>query len=318
MNAPEISVVIPCFNAEPYIAAAIESVLIQQEAELEVIVVDDGSSDNSAELVRRSFPQVQLLRQRNAGVAVARNTGIAQARGSWIAFLDADDVWLPGKLQAQRRLLESYPGARMAYGAWHVWSGSDARPTPALLAQLEREAADRVKWQGASGWIYPELLLDCVVWTSTVLAHRSLFDEGGVFDPELRIGEDYDLWLRLSRLTPILRVQAPLALYRMHPSSITKGVVDRNYKGAVVGRALQRWGYAAPNGRAASKAEVDRGLARSWSDFAGAHLVAGNTRTARSAALTALRVSPGHLLAWKVLLKSWLPGAARAADGVAT
>ncbi|MFX8024319.1 hypothetical protein ABTK62_20960, partial [Acinetobacter baumannii] len=82
---------------------------------------------------------------------------------------------------------------------------------------LAAQAGDTARWAGATGWLYPELLLDCVVWTSTVLMQRSLLDEIGDFDSELRIGEDYDLWLRASRVTRIERVAQPLALYRQHP-----------------------------------------------------------------------------------------------------
>lgn len=303
MSTPEISVVVPCFNAERYVVAAVRSVLAQGGT-VEVIVVDDGSTDGSAQALRQSGLPITVIKQANQGVAVARNAGIEHARGRWVAFIDADDIWLPGKLAAQRRLLAANPGARMAYTAWHVWHSSDPEPAPELLAQLQQQAADSARWQGASGSIYPELLVDCVVWTSTVLAERSLFAEAGAFDPGLRVGEDYDLWLRLSRLTPILRVCEPLALYRMHPASITRCVPDRNFKAEVIGRALARWGYAGPDGRMAERSVVDRGLARSWSDYAGAHLMAGDTARARDAALAALRSHPGHVLGWKVLAKS--------------
>src|SRR5674476_440824 len=92
--APTISVIIPCFNAERYVCAAIRSVLLQEWPQIQIIVVDDGSDDNSAILVRDTFPQVKLVRQPNQGVAAARNRGIELANGDWIAFLDADDVWL--------------------------------------------------------------------------------------------------------------------------------------------------------------------------------------------------------------------------------
>ena len=307
--APTISVVVPCFNAERYIAAAVESALQQGWPGLEVVVVDDGSTDGSAERVRglcRAHSNVRLIEQANAGVAAARNHGLRHASGEWIAFLDADDLWLPGKLRAQWLLLRSCPDARMAYTAWQVWSSAEPVPTDAYLAELLTRAGQPACWSGPSGWLYRHLLLDCEVWTSTVLAQRSLFDEVGVFDSGLRIGEDWDLWLRMSRVTPILRVPRPYALYRMHPSNITRRAPDQNFKSVVIARALARWGYGSPDGSAASKAAVDRGLARSWSDFAGANLLAGDVARARHGALMALRTDPRHLAGWKVLAKTTL------------
>lgn len=301
----DISVVIPCHNAAKWIAGTLQSVLAQQPPPREVIVVDDGSSDGSAELVGRQFPTVQVIRQANAGVAAARNRGLAVATSTWVAFIDADDLWLPGKLQAQLQLLQSQAGARMAYTAWHVWPSQAAVPE---LAWLHGQGGgDASRWQGASGWIYTDLLLDCVVWTSTVLARRDLFAEIGQFDETLRIGEDYDLWLRASRVTPILRVPQPLALYRMHPASITRRVPERNWQAMVVERALERWGYASPDGRSARKSDVSGALARCWRDFANAQLSGGNAVLARQAGWRAVRHSPADAGSWKVLARSLGP-----------
>lgn len=306
MAVPEVSVVIPCFKAERYVLATVRSVLAQT-VPVEVIAVDDGSPDQSVRLLRDSGLPIRLIEQRNQGVAAARNTGAAAARGRWISFVDADDIWLPGKLQAQLELLHKTPGARMAYSAWHVWHSTEPEPEPELLRSLAAELLQADRWQGPSGDIYPDLLQDCVVWTSTVVVERNLFDEAGGFDTGLRIGEDYDLWLRLSRLTPILRAPAPWALYRMHPSNITKRALERNYKGEVVARAIQRWGYRSALGREADRAAVDRGLARSWADHAGALLMAGMKAPARQAALRSLRSRAWQTLGWKVLLKTLLP-----------
>jgi glycosyltransferase involved in cell wall biosynthesis len=300
----KISVVIPCFNAEQYITAAVRSVLAQDWPNLEIVVVDDGSSDRSAELVRDTFPVVTLLRQANQGVAAARNNGITRAQGDWIAFLDADDIWLPGKLHAQWEMLSATPSARMSYTAWQVWTSTEPTPPSEYLAALLSQSGDTERWSGATGWVYPQLLLDCVVWTSTVLAHRSVFAEVGQFEPTLRIGEDYDLWLRASRVTQILRVPSPYALYRMHPASITKLVPEKNYRNLVVGRAVARWGYSSPDGSTARKADVDCALAKGWSDFAGAHLDAGNLARALHAGLMALRADWRRASGWKVLSKS--------------
>lgn len=303
---PLVSVVIPCYNAQRYIGATIASVLAQKDVALEIIVVDDGSRDDSVALVRRGFPAVRIVEQANAGVAAARNTGIAAARGEWVAFIDADDIWLPGKLAAQLAQMAALPDCRMGYTAWKVWPSDVPQPAPDYLARLQEEAADGARWSGASGWIYPQLLLDCVVWTSTVLMRRTLLAELNGFDTSLRLGEDYDLWLRASRITPIHRVARPYALYRIHPASITRATPAENYRARVIGQALGRWGLASPDGRSGDAQAVRRMLAKSWSDFAGAHLAARNLGQARRAGLTALRTDPTHVPGWKVLVKTGL------------
>lgn len=305
---PRISVVIPCYNAERYLNATLTAVLSQTGCELEVIVVDDGSADGSAALVAQEFPQVRLLRRENAGVAAARNAGIAASSAEWIAFCDADDIWLPGKLAAQFEAMSAVPACRMSYTAWAVWRSDAPRPDADELARL---VGGTREWTGASGWLYPELLLDCVVWTSTVLMRRDVLDEVGVFNTHLRIGEDYDLWLRASRVTRIERVARPLALYRQHPASITRGTPRDNYRGRVVQRALDTWGLAGPDGRQADAAAVRKELAGSWSQFAYAQLQAGQRAAARRSVREALRVQPAHWPGWKLLLRSWLPGGVR-------
>ncbi len=312
---PAISVVVPCYNAAPFVAATLRSVLAQQGFELQVIVVDDGSTDGSPELVARDFPAVTMVRQTNAGVAAARNTGLAHARHDWVAFIDADDLWLPGKLQAQWALLSGHPEAGLAYTAWKVWTSNEPEPTADWLAQLARDAARSELWQGASGWIYPELLVDCEVWTSSVLVRRELLVQVGGFDAALRIGEDWDLWLRLSRLTPMLRVTRPLAIYRMHPDSITKAPPDTNYKHLVVMRALERWGVAGPDGRRARMADVRRSQARTWMDLAGARARLGAMAHARRDAVRAVQSQPLALRGWKVLARTLVRSFMSAADG---
>lgn len=303
-SLPTLSVIIPCFNAGRWIAATLDSVYAQAWPKLEVIVVDDGSSDDSVALVEQQFPDVRVLQQTNSGVAAARNRGLAAAQGDWIAFVDADDIWLPGKLADQWNALHTEPGARMACSGWHVWESIEPLPAPNLLEQLSQQATDPSRWAGPSGWIYAQLLLDCQVWTSTVFAQRSLFDQIGNFDTTLRIGEDLDLWLRASRVTPIIRVPKPLALYRMHPASITKGAPKENYQALVVTRAVKRWGYASPDGRAARKVDVDRAIAATWRDFAGAQYVAGNYPRARSGAWQSLQTDWRQMGGWLLLARS--------------
>jgi glycosyltransferase involved in cell wall biosynthesis len=275
------SVIVPCYNAARFIGATLRSVLAQQGVELDVIVVDDGSSDGSAALVEQDFPQVRVIRQANRGVAAARNAGLAVARHDWVAFVDADDLWLPGKLQAQWQALQAEPEAGMAYTAWQVWTSREPEPAADWLAELDAVAADTSRWQGATGWIYPELLVDCEVWSSTVLVRRDLVLEAGGFDPDLRVCEDWDLWLRLSRLTPVIRVSQPLALYRQHPLGITRSPMQVDYKRLVIGRALERWGLVGPDGRSARLSDIRASLARTARDRAGAWFLSGRPKRLR-------------------------------------
>lgn len=300
----QVSVVIPCYNAARYVAATLRSVLSQTGVEMQVIVVDDGSTDGSAELVRSQFPDVALVQQPNQGVAAARNRGVQHAVHDWVAFVDADDIWLPGKLQAQLHLLSAHPQARMAYTSWQVWTSDDPEPAREWLSEVQAGGDKMPTWIGPSGWIYPELLLICEVWTSTVLARRSLLEELGGFDPTLRIGEDWDLWLRASRVTQILQVPKPLALYRMHPDSITKAPPDVNFKHLVLSRAVGRWGYVGPDGRSVSKVAFRRSQARTWSDLAVARMKAGDLARARCDAAMAVRTAPGYRRGWTVLAKT--------------
>lgn len=299
-----ISVVVPCYNAGPWIVGTLRSVYAQDWPNLEVLVVDDGSQDDSVARIKRAFPQTTVLRQVNAGVAAARNAGIRAATGQWVAFIDADDHWLPGKLRAQMALLATTPEARMAYTSWQTWPSDAPDPPAQWLETLRRHDSDAARWDGPSGWIYPDLLLGCRVWTSTVVMHRSLLEELGGFNQTLKIGEDYDLWLRASRLTPIVRVKRPLALYRLHPNSLTKRAPALNHEALVVERAIQQWGYASPEGRSVDKTDVRRSLARTWHAFGEANLAAGRVRAGLQAARRALRDDWRHLGAWKLTLKA--------------
>lgn len=305
-----ISVVIPCYNARRWIGATLRSVLAQELPPAEVVVVDDGSRDGSAEQVERDFPQVRVVRQANAGVAAARNRGVREARGDWVAFIDADDIWRPAKLRRQCEALRAEPAAELCYSAWEVWPSETPEPPPELL-----RAAPAAQ-PGPRGWVYCDLLLDCAVWTSTTLMRRSLFTDLGGFDESLRVGEDYDLWLRASRRTRVVRVDEALALYRQHPTSLTRHVPTTNWQALVIGRALERWGVQGPDGRSADAGAVSASLARSWKNHAHAHLVAGNGRTAAAACAQALRLHWRDLGTWKLALRSSLaaarPGAALA------
>lgn len=300
---PSVSVIIPSYNAERWIKSTLDSVLAQTYSDIEIIVIDDGSTDDTVSVVSKNYPEIKLISQTNQGVAAARNKGIENASGEWIAFLDADDIWLPNKIRDQFELLATDPEAQMVYSSWHVWPSQTSSPDPELLCVLQKVTNNTDEFRGPSGWIYPELLEDCYVWTSTVLAKRTLFEHIGKFDTTLKIGEDYDLWLRASQSTKILRVAKPLALYRIHPTSLTKSTPLENYQAIVINRAISRWGYKSPDGRIASKTRVNKRIALSWLNFADASFQVGNIAKTTNSVFISLRLNLFNFNIWAFITK---------------
>ena len=198
-----ISVVISVYNGEAYLAEAIRSVLGQTGVELELIVVDDGSTDSTPAVARAfSDPRMTVLRQENRGVAAARNAGIERSRGEFIAFLDADDVWLPAKLRRQMELFARRPEVGVAYTGYVITdSGLRARGV-VLQGDLER-------WLLLEG--NGQLL------SSTGVVRRAALGDDLRFDERLSTSADVDFAWRTTRLTQSGTVRAPLVLYRTHP-----------------------------------------------------------------------------------------------------
>lgn len=196
-NLP-VSVVIPTYNREGRLPSAIRSVLEQTATPAEIIVVDDGSTDGTPALVR-TFPEVRYLRQENQGVSAARNHGIRAAKHDWIALLDSDDEWLPRKLERQWSALEREPRFRFCHTD-EIWIRKGRRVNP-----MKKHAKH-------GGYIFRHCLPLCVISPSSALIHRDLFGRFGMFDPELPVCEDYDLWLRICAREPVLYVDEPLLL----------------------------------------------------------------------------------------------------------
>ena len=191
-----VSVIIPTYNRIRTLPRALDSVIAQTRPVDEIIVVDDGSSDSTDELVHEHYPEVTLLRQPNMGVSAARNLGIEQATSDWIALLDSDDRWLPTRLESQLKLIELHPGHRLCHTE-EIWIRNGKR-----VNQMH-------KHRKSGGHIYSQCLPLCVISPSSVLLHRTLLDEVGLFDESLPACEDYDLWLRICAREPVLFVETP-------------------------------------------------------------------------------------------------------------
>ena len=196
-----ISAIIPTHNREPFLERAIGSVLAQRRACGELIVVDDGSTDNTAALVERmaaaAAVPIRLVQQRNQGAAAARNAGIRLAKGRLLAFLDSDDWWLPDKLAIQAAAMATRPEALIAY-------------TREIWFRRGQRVNQKKKHDPPGGDIFAASLRMCVVGMSTVMIRRELFDCYGLFDESLSCCEDYDLWLRVGCREPFLLVPEPL------------------------------------------------------------------------------------------------------------
>lgn len=205
-----ISVVVPTFNRTHTLPRALGSILCQSLPATEIIVVDDGSQDDTADLIRHRYPQVRYLWQPNGGVSSARNRGIGASGGDWIAFLDSDDTWLPDKLMAQCAALREHPDTRLCHTE-EVWVRRGRR-----VNQMDKHAK-------SGGHIFRKCLPRCIISPSASLLHRSLFDELGTFDEDLPAGEDYDLWLRICATEPVAFVPEPqICKYGGHADQLSR------------------------------------------------------------------------------------------------
>jgi len=198
---PQVSVIIPTYNRSWIIKEAIDSVLAQDYKEFELIVVDDGSTDHTSDVLDSSRNVIKVLSQKNKGVSAARNRGIAEASGQFIAFLDSDDLWLPQKLSAQVEFFNQTPNALICQTE-EVWIRNGLRVNP------------KKRHKKLSGMIFKPSLELCLVSPSAVMIQRSLFDRVGEFDETLPACEDYDLWLRISCRFPVHLIDRPLIIKR--------------------------------------------------------------------------------------------------------
>jgi len=205
-----ISVIIPTYNRNPLLKRALSSVFVQRLVADQVIVIDDGSSDNSAAMVSREFPTVELIVQQNTGVSQARNEGIKAARSEWIALLDSDDEWLPNKLEQQQKALLANSQFLICHSE-EIWIRNGVR-----VNAMKKHAK-------SGGWIFEKCLPLCVVSPSSVMIHYTVFEQVGQFDPLLPACEDYDLWLRICAKFPVLYIETPLIVkYGGHADQLSQ------------------------------------------------------------------------------------------------
>jgi glycosyltransferase involved in cell wall biosynthesis len=219
---PKVSVVIPAFNAMKYLPKTVESVLSQSFSDFEVIVVNDGSSDETEQWVSQiEDARIKLISQTNQGLAAARNTGIQNSEGEYIAFLDADDLWEATKLEKQVLILEEAPQTGLVY-TWLAYIDDEGIPTGRVFKNCEE------------GNVWRRLIEHNIVESGSVaMVRRQCFDTCGVFDQNLHsFVEDLDMWLRIARHYPFQVVREPLVYYRQHSTSASRSweAMERSFE----------------------------------------------------------------------------------------
>jgi glycosyltransferase involved in cell wall biosynthesis len=281
---PLVSAAITTYNRARYLPEAIESVLSQTWGDLELIVVDDGSTDDTEDVVSTYLDRVRYIRQENGGRSAARNAAVQVAQGEYVGFCDSDDRWLPDRLERQLSAIVQAPQVGMVHG--HVdLIDADGRPL------RDETAAHRAVFSAAHQRpaSYAGYAWDCRCLSSAILVRRSVFDKVGAYDPALLL-DDYDFYLRLALAYEIVFLdEAPLAQYRLHPRQITTyDLAMGQIQTAQKHLALLDGRDDVPDARRARR-NFNLMLARSWR-------ILGDRREARAAAIRAFRLGAPQAL----------------------
>jgi glycosyltransferase involved in cell wall biosynthesis len=304
---PKVSVIIPAYNHAAYVRQCVDSVLAQTYQDLEIVVVDDGSTDGTFEILREYGTKIQLHRQENGGTQKARNKAVELASGDYIALLDSDDAWLPTKLQRQIPAFSSTPTPGVVYSLAYVIDSSGS-----VLPNRGRIGAPISNPERC----LEELILQPRIPALTAVIRRSCLDEVGTFDESLVGAGDGDLWLRIAAKWPVVCIPEPLALYRVHQYNTTNELFRSGRVIAEATRALEKAFQRMPQ-NAATESLKRRAYARRRLLAVEACVMAGDagaagTELARVVGLDPSAVgSSGELAGW---IRHWvelygLPGA---------
>lgn len=281
-----VSIIVPTYNRAGLLREAIESVINQEYQDWQLIVADDGSTDDSEKIVRQYQDDLRVLyfKQDNRGQAAARNLGISHASGDLIAFLDSDNRWLPHKLAAQVSYMDQHPNVDVLYGETERIDGS-GRTWPGPIRRR------------FSGIVWKELLVDNFVTFNTSVVRSGKLRAVGGMDDTVRRGDDYDLWLRLARDSVFHFLPGVVTQYRVEGSRISDDVDGRMQSNlAAVGRFIRS------NPGLLGASERRKIKARVYARFARAMSSAGRTSHGISLAMRAVASAPLSLRSWRTLL----------------
>jgi len=299
MTVVKVTALIPTYNCERYICDAIDSVLAQTYPLHEVIVVDDGSTDQTQSVLARYGSRIKYIRQTNAGPPAARNTGIAQATGDFIALLDSDDMWMPEKLERQMDYLEKHPACGLIYTDMKTFDETGI---------IEESVKVSRNLTLPSGHIFPQVFAETLFQTSAVVVRKSCVDTVGPFDTSLRMGDDYEFFMRIARHYELGYVDEPLVLYRQHPSQGTRTWGKQLQQGVpweflVLKKIVDA--YPAMIGEL-GRSHVHQRLSKPYFALAYACMEEGDHRNSRKLLQGALRYWPGNLVYLRYYVMTFL------------
>lgn len=284
MEMVAVSVVIPTFNRGHLVREAVDSALAQTYRDAEVLVVDDGSTDNTPEVLEPYRGRIHYIRQENKGVSAARNTGIRQARGSYIAILDSDDQWVPEKLEAQMALFAADPSLGL------VSCGSSFVDVYGKEIETPKSATETHDTD--SRLVLRRLLLgNFVSGGSNAVIRKDCFDAVGVFDESLSGVEDWDMWLRIAKRYPIGFVNRPLTITRVSPTSLS---APTNVDMMLTKEFLVVEKHCSDASSCVGAYDRGRAYSERYGRAAWAYLASGDLSNARQCILRALVSNPVH------------------------
>jgi glycosyltransferase involved in cell wall biosynthesis len=298
---PRVSVIIPTYNYSRFLGEAVRSVLKQTFSDFELIVVDDGSTDNTKEVVD-SFvdPRIRYIYQENRGVSAAQNTGIKASSGEYIAILGADDMWLPENLEFKVKVLDSRPEVGLVCSDGYIFDDG----TGLTLGKMWHLYFPGLDPRIASRWPLRELLSrsGSFIRPQFTVLRREVFTEVGYFDESLRIGEDWEMFIRAVQCFPVEVLDVPLGYRRKHSAALTASRI-RMYP-----EVLRTFDKVLHN-NSLSKADfalVKRGLAYTHYEYAREMIVNGQMNAGRKKLLAAIKLNSLSVRPYLYLIGSFL------------
>ena len=260
---PLVSIVIPAYNCARWIDETLRSVYRQTYRNWEIILVDDGSTDDTKAALAPHMDRIRYYLQENGGTAAARNTGLQRARGELIAFLDNDDIWLPEKLNLQVRAMQTWRDCGLVFTDGRTFGESGLRGKPLISRLLDRWIHDHKTSDPmvANGWLSREFFFkNHISSASSVLVRKECLETVGAFDERIAIADDYDLWLRIAQRYPIVLIRSCLYMWRWREDSQSGPPVSREHRWTEASiRVLEKhWPAAPPEIRTAVRTQLSK------------------------------------------------------------